>query len=113
MTRKSRRVFIFWLTLALLTATAVVLFPVCGVFFVNPPWAVRRLPERIKRLRSGMTHAQVWQTLGVRPIVMEGGGGMQDYHEYYPMPGGNDVSLSFDYTQQPERLIKGGLVRRQ
>jgi len=97
----------FWLTLALLTLTAAVLFPVYAEYFINPPWAVSRLPERIKLLKPGMTEDQTWQTLGVKPAGGEGEGPLEHHWEGHPMGWfGYNVFLTMDCRKPGKSLVR-------
>ena len=80
--------------------------------FQAPRDTLDRLPERMQRLRPGLTERQVWWELGLAPYRVEegpGNGSSRNYSRTYRLGSGYHLQLCFDHTSTPARFNEGSL----
>jgi hypothetical protein len=78
-----------------------------------PLWMVPLVSERVRRLTPGMTAPSVWEELGLYRRVLDGGvgGGPRNHNwSHYTLRPGCGITLVFDYTARPPRLVSARLV---
>jgi hypothetical protein len=78
-----------------------------------PRWIVPFVSERVRRLAPGMTAPRVWEELSLYRQVLDAGiGGGPRNHSWssYTLRPGCGITLVFDYTAKPPRLVSARLV---
>lgn len=75
-----------------------------------PYWVAERLPDRMAKLRPGMTEPQVMAALGLagRGVKLDmGSGSLKKYIGGYYIQPGMGMELVLDTTQYPSRFVSG------
>jgi len=79
-----------------------------------PFWVANQVPKRLRLLQPGMTEAQVWATLGLRPyrrrILREGSGPAKDYRQGWHLGPKRGLLVVFDHTRTPPAFKQARLV---
>src|SRR5262249_52152162 len=78
-----------------------------------PSWVVPVVRERVGRLTPGMTSPKVWEELGLCRWLLDGGlggGPINRSSMNYSLRPGCSITLEFDYTAQPPRLVSARLM---
>jgi hypothetical protein len=78
-----------------------------------PSWVVPVVRERVGRLTPGMTSPKVWEELGLYRWLLDGmpgGGPINRSSMSYSLRPGCGITLEFDYTAQPPRLVGARLM---
>jgi hypothetical protein len=77
-----------------------------------PSWVVPVVRERVGRLAPGMTSPKVWEELGIYRWLLDGGPGggpLKRSSMSYSLRPGCGITLVFDYTAKPPRLVSARL----
>lgn len=75
-----------------------------------PYWVAERLPDRMAKLRPGMTEPQVMAALGLagRGVKLDvGSGSLKAFIGGYYIQPGMGMELVLDTTQNPSRFVSG------
>jgi hypothetical protein len=78
-----------------------------------PSWVVPVVRERVGRLTPGMTSPKVWEELGLYRWFLDGmpgGGPVNRSSMSFSLRPGCGITLEFDYTAQPPRLVGARLM---
>lgn len=102
-----------WLLLLVLVAggLCVLFYPLYVSNYAVPYSVVRQMPERVKRLRPGMTREEVREILGLTKsgCIWEGGGPGREHWESCRLWPDHGILLVFDYTSKPPRFKRAAL----